>query len=84
MSRRGDARIGWQLLKRNVSNVSILVEDKGYDWDVLRHKLHAEGVKTAIKYREFDPFDAANNALLDDMNYAQRANVESVFFALRE
>lgn len=51
---------------------------------MIRHKLHAEGVETTIKCREFDPLDVAHNTLLDDTTYHQRSNVESAFFTLRQ
>ena len=48
-----DAQIGWQLLNRNLDKVAILTADNGYDWWLFRQKLRAEGVKLAIKHREF-------------------------------
>lgn len=73
----------WQPLTRNLDKLSILTEDKGYDWELIRHKIHSEGVKPVIKYREFGYHGVANNVLLDGKTYHQRSNIESTFFALR-
>ena len=78
-----DSQIGWQILKRNLDQLSIVTADKGYDWRLLRHRLRAEGVTPVIKYREFGWEGVANNALIDEDTYHQRSNVESTFFALR-
>jgi len=83
MKQPHDSQVAWQLLTRNLDKLSILAADKGYDWELLRHKLRSEGVKPAIKYREFGWHGVANNVLLDDTTYHQRSNIESAFFALR-
>lgn len=83
MKQPHDSQIAWQLLSRNLDKLSILNADKGYDWELLRHKLRSEGVRPVIKYREFGWHGVANNVLLDDTTYHQRSNIESTFFALR-
>jgi IS5 family transposase len=83
MKQPHDSQIAWQLLTRNLDKLSILTADKGYDWELLRHKLRSEGVKPVIKYREFGWMGVANNILLDDTTYHQRSNIEATFFALR-
>jgi IS5 family transposase len=83
MKQPHDSKIAWQLLTRNLDKLSILTADKGYDWELLRHKLRSEGVKPVIKYREFGWHGIANNVLLDDTTYHQRSNIEATFFALR-
>ncbi|MFB6137204.1 MAG: IS5 family transposase [Halobacteriaceae archaeon] len=83
MKQPHDSQIGWQVLVRNLDKLSTVAADKGYDWELLRHKLRAEGVNTAIKHREFGWHGVANNALLSDETYHQRSNVEFTFFALR-
>lgn len=84
MTQPHDSQVGWQLLKRNLDNLSIITADKGYDWWLLRNKLRAEGVKPLIRAREFGWEGVAENILMDDRTYHQRSNVESVFFALRQ
>lgn len=83
MKQPHDTKIAWQLLTRNLDKLSVLTADKGYDWELLRHKLRSESVKPVIKYREFGWHGIANNILLDDTTYHQRSNIESTFFALR-
>jgi len=83
MKQPHDSKIAWQLLSRNIDNLNVLTVDKGYDWELIRHKLRSEGVKPVIKYREFGWHGVANNVLLDDTTYHQRSNIEATFFALR-
>jgi IS5 family transposase len=83
MKQPHDSQIAWQMVTRNLDKLNILTADKGYDWELLRHKLRSEGVKPVIKHREFGWDGVANNALLDDTTYNQRSNVEATFFALR-
>jgi IS5 family transposase len=80
---RHDTRIGWQLLLRNVENLETIIADKGYDWNLLRYRLHLEGVKTVIKHREHGDLDVGHNALIDDTIYRRRSLIESAFFALK-
>ena len=83
VKQRHDTRIGWQVLVRNIDDLKTILADKGYDWDLLRHKLHGEGVKTVIKHREHGDLDVAQNALIDEQIYHQRSLIESAFFALK-
>jgi IS5 family transposase len=83
MKQPHDSQVAWQLLTRNLDKLTKVAADKGYDWELLRHKLRSEGVKPVIKYREFGWHGVANNVLLDDSTYHQRSNIESTFFALR-
>lgn len=76
-------QIGWQVLTRNIDALSAVAADKGYDWEALRLKLRAEGVKPLIPTREMDLMGHAKNVLIDDRTYHQRSNAESVFFGLR-
>ena len=75
MKQPHDSHVGWQLLKRNLDKLTKVTADKGYDWELLRHKLRSEGVKPMIKYREFGWHGVANNALMDEMTYHQRSNI---------
>jgi hypothetical protein len=83
MKQPHDAQIDWQLLTRNRDKVTILTADKGYVWELLRHKLRSEGVKPVIKHCEFGWHGVATNVLLDDTTYHQRSTIEAAFFALR-
>lgn len=84
MTQPHDSQVGWQVLKRNLDNLSIITADKGYDWWLLRNKLRAEGVKPLIRARESGWEGIAENVLMDDRTYHQRSNVEATFFALRQ
>ena len=84
MTKPHDSQVGWQVLKRNLDNLSTITADKGYDWWLLKNKLRAEGVNPLIRRREFGWDGVAENALMDDTTYHQRSNVESTFFALRQ
>lgn len=83
VKQRHDTRIGWQVLLRNIDNLSTIIADKGYDWNLLRYRLHLEGVETVIKHREHGDRDVAQNALIDDTIYHKRSMIESTFFALK-
>jgi len=71
MKQLPDTKIAWQIVERNLDKLSVLAADKGYDWELLRHKLRSEGVKPVIKYREFGWHSVANNVLIDDTTYHQ-------------
>ena len=60
MKQPHDTQIAWQLLTRNLDKLNVLTADKGYDWELLRHKLRSEDVKPVIKYREFGWHGIAN------------------------
>jgi IS5 family transposase len=78
-NRLGKAAIAYP----NLDKMTKVTADKGYDWELLRHKLRFEGVKPVIKYREFGYHGVANYNQLDGTTYHQRSNIESTFFALR-
>jgi len=78
-----DSRIGWQLLLRNIDNLGTILADKGYDWDLLRYRLHTVGVQTVIMHCEHEKLDIADNDLIVDTTYYQRSLIESAFFALK-
>ena len=84
MKQPHDFQVGWQLLKRNLNKLTKVVADKGYDWELLRHKLRSEGVKPVIKYREFGWHGVTNDTLIDDRTYHQRSNIESTFLRFAE
>ncbi len=83
MKQPHDTRIGWQVLVRNLDELSTVVADNGYDWEALREKLRAEGITPRIPTREKDLMGRDRNLLLDERTYHLRSNAESVFFALR-
>lgn len=79
-----DTQITWQLLTRNLHQLETVIADKGFDWDVLPHKLRDGGIRPVIKHREFYALDAAHNARIDDKMYRHRSIAETIFFSLRE
>lgn len=83
MKQPHDSQVGWQLLKRNLDNLSTITADGGYEWWLRQNKLRAEDVKLDIKHRKFGWTAFANNALLDDTTSYKWPNIESRFFALR-
>ena len=68
---------------RDLDELTAVTDDKGYDWELLRMKLRAEGVKLRIPTREKNLAGRARNLLLDKSTYHLRSNAESVFFGLR-
>lgn len=83
VKQKHDTRIGWQVLVRNIDNLKTVLADKGYDWNLLRYRLHVEGIETVIKHREHGDLDVAQNAIIDENIYHQRSLIESAFFALK-
>ncbi len=79
MKQLHDSKIGWQTVKRNLDRLNILTADKGHDWWPLRQRPRSEGVKPAVKPREFGWHGIANDLLQDDSIYHQRSNAESTF-----
>ncbi|WP_199719553.1 transposase [Halorubrum sp. Atlit-26R] len=51
MKQPHDTQVGWQVLVRNVDNLTALVADKGYDWEALRTRLRAERITPLIPQR---------------------------------
>ena len=74
--------VGWQVLVRNLDNLTALVADKGYAWEALRTRLCAESITPMIPQRGIGFRGCAKNSLIHDWAYDQRSNVESVFFGL--
>ena len=83
MQQPHDSQIGWQVLTRNLDQLSTITADKGYDWDDLRDELRAHDIRPVIKHKEHWHLDKAHSARLDDDVYRLRSNVESAFFALK-
>jgi len=73
-----------QVVTRNLDKLSVLTADKGYNWELLRHKSRSEGVKPVIKYREFGWNSVANNVLLDGTTYYKQSNVAATFCTLTQ
>lgn len=46
------SQIGWQVLTRNLDQLSTITTDKGFDWDDLREELRAHGIESEFKYKE--------------------------------
>jgi IS5 family transposase len=82
MKQPHDTRVGWQLLVRNLDNLSAVAADRGYDWEALRTKLRAEGITPLIPTRVMDLRGHVRNLLIDKPTYHQLSNAESVFFGL--
>jgi IS5 family transposase len=78
-----DTQVGWQVLVRNLDKLNVVAADKGYDWEELRTRLRAERIKPLIPTRVMDARGYARNVLINERQYHQRSNAESVFFALR-
>ena len=83
MKQLHDTQVGWQVLTRNLDALTALAADKGYDWEILRTKFRAEGIKPLIPIRASDLRGYARNLLIDKPTYHLRSNAESVFFGLR-
>ena len=83
MKQPHDTQVGWQVLTRNLDVLTAVAADKGYDWEMLRTKLRAEGVTPLIPQRDPGMRGWARNLLIDVRTYHQRSNAESVFFGLR-
>jgi IS5 family transposase len=83
MKQPHDTQVGWQMLTRNLDALTAVAADKGYDWEILRTKLRAEGIKPLIPIRASDLRGHARNLLIDKSAYHQRSNAESAFFGLR-
>jgi len=65
MKQLHDTQICEQVLKRNLDRLEVIIADKGYGWDELRHTLREDGVRPVIKYREFLSIDAADGVDFD-------------------
>ena len=83
MKQPHDTQVGWQVLVRNLDALTTVAADKGYDWEILRTKLRAEGITPLIPKRDPGLRGWARNLLIEDHTYHLRSNAESVFFGLR-
>jgi IS5 family transposase len=83
MKQPHDTQVGWQVLVRNLDALRTVAADKGYDWEALRTKLRAEGITPLIPQQGPGIRGWARNLLIEDREYHQRSNAESVFFGLR-
>lgn len=79
-----DTQIGWQVLTRNLEDLSTITADKGYDWGDLRAHLRDNDVRPMIKHREFTSLDLAHNARLDEDVYNRRSVSECVIRVLKQ
>ncbi len=77
-TRKHDSQIAPSLIKRNTSDVAILLGDKGYDDQGIRTLARENGVRPPIKHREFSSLHKAWNARLDADLYGQRSQNETV------
>lgn len=59
-----DTQIGWQVLTRNLDYLTAVAADKGYNWEILRPKLRAEGINPLITTKE-KGFDRSPEKHLD-------------------
>lgn len=79
-----DTQIGWQVLTRNIDDVTTITADRGYDWVELRNRLRENGIRPLIKHRESTSLDQAHNARLEDDIYHRRSVVECTFRILKQ
>ena len=84
MKQPHDTQVGWQVLVRNIDDLTAVAADKGYDWEALRTRLRAERITPLIPERGPEFRGWAKNLLIRDRVYTQRSNAESVFFGLRQ
>jgi len=84
MKQPHDTQVGWQVLVRNLDDLTAVAADKGYDWEALRTRLRAESITPLIPQRGPGFRGWARNLLIHDREYNQRSNAESVFFGLRQ
>ncbi len=84
MKQPHDTHVGWQVLVRNLDDLTAVAADKGYDWEALRTRLRAESITPLIPQRGPGFLGWARNLLIHDREYNQRSNAESVFFGLRQ
>jgi IS5 family transposase len=82
-TRKHDSKIAPSLIKRNTSDVAILLGDKGYDDQKIRALAHEVGVRPIIKHRAFSSLHKAWNARLDADLYGQRSQSETVNSTLK-
>ena len=77
-TRKHDSQIAPSLIKRNTTEVAILLGDKGYDDQKFRALAREENIRPLVKHREFSSLHRAWNARLDADLYGQRSQNETV------
>jgi len=77
-TRKHDSKIAPSLIKRNSSEVAILLGDKGYDDQEIRQLARNADVRPLIKHRELSRLHKAWNARLDTDLCGQRSQNETV------
>jgi len=77
-TRKHDSQIVPSLIKRNTTEVAILLGDKGYDDQKVRALAREENIRPLVKHREFSSLHRAWNARLDADLYGQRSQNETV------
>ncbi|TKR25139.1 IS5 family transposase [Natronomonas salsuginis] len=77
-TRKHDSQIAPSLIKRNSSEIAVLLGDKGYDDQKVRALARKDGVRPLIKPREFSPLHKAWNVRLDGDLHGQRSQNETV------
>lgn len=80
-TRKHDSKIAPSLIKRNTSEVAILLGDKGYDDQKIRALAHEENLRPLIKHREFSSLHKAWNARLDADLYGQKVRTRQLTLA---
>ncbi|MEF8893765.1 IS5/IS1182 family transposase, partial [Halodesulfurarchaeum sp.] len=69
MKQPHDTQVGFQVVVRNLDDLSAIATDKGYDWDVLRTRLWPESIKPLIQTRVKDLMGYTQNLLITDRQY---------------
>ncbi len=83
-TRKHDAQIALQVVKRNAASIEVLTGDKGYDDQKLRRFSHDHNIRPLIKHWEFTPLHKAWNARLDSDLYHRRNMNETVNAAIKQ
>ena len=82
-SRKHDSKVAPSLIKRNTSEVAILLGEKGYDDQKIRELARNAGDRPLINHENFSPLHEAWNARLDADRYGQRSQNETVNSSLK-
>jgi len=82
-TRKHDTQIGPKLTERNLERFQILTADKGYDDRTHRQRLRQLGKRPLIRHREFQPYDRAANARMNEELYHRRSLVETVISVMK-
>ena len=77
-TRKHDSQIAPSLIKRNATEVEVLLGDEGYDDQKIRALSHEKGVRPLIKHHEFSSLHKAWNTRLNADLYGQRSQNETV------